>query len=207
MDIDMDKERLQELGRIAVVAAELEYYLYAVVCELTSENIETARMAVGNRQFDQLKDMAGPLLVAAGLGDKTGELDEFLALALKAMDGRNAILHGPWINEAVQARRKGNKRVEVSIEDLTNARYWLENAATGMSFMWIEIISALNRLKLDKEGRVILPDRTGTPKTIEKPPQNRVMQQRWGRGSFSLNLGLSGDAGAVADQAERDGGV
>ena len=71
------------------------------------------------------------------------------------------------------------------------------DAASGMEFMWVEILVAFGRLKLDDEGRVVFPDRTGTPERIEKRPWNPSLRQRWGHVFMSSTVTLTATAEVV----------
>lgn len=52
--MDLDDDRLKGLGRMAVTAAEVEFYLRALVWELISEDTEVARLTFGAPQFHRL---------------------------------------------------------------------------------------------------------------------------------------------------------
>lgn len=180
--MDLDDERLKGLGRLAATAAEVEFYLRAMVWELVSEDSEVARLALGTPQFHQLFEVAPPLLIARGLGDKTQQLLGFLTLAKSAMAGRNQILHSHWVAEDVQVRRGKGKdpgvRLEVTAADIDNAVILLENAASGLNFMWVEIALSLGRVSF-VDGFLQPPDRTGSGHAVEQRPLTPIGPARW----------------------------
>ena len=180
--MDLDDERLKGLGRLAVTAAEVEFYLRALVWELISDDSEIARLAMGTPQFHQLLEVAPPLLVARGLGEKSDQLSGFLTLARAAMAGRNQILHSHWVAENTQVRRGKGKdpgvRLEVTTTDIDNAVILLENAASGLNFMWVEIAIAFGRVNV-VDGLLHLPDRTGSGSVVERRPPTSVGPARW----------------------------
>ena len=63
----------------------------------------------------------------------------------------------------------------------------LESAASGMNFMWIEIVIALGRLEL-VAGLPKLTDWTALPSAPERRPRAQHPPQRWAHG-FLLGTG------------------
>lgn len=185
----LDDERLRQLGRLTAAAAELEFYLYATVCELSGDDVETAQRVVGVRSFSKLVKFARSQLAERGLKESNGEqLERFLRMATDAMEERNRFLHAHWVTDTTQAlrARAGNPgvRLEVLATDIKVVADRLESAASGMNFMWIEIVNALGRLKL-VDGIPQLTDWTGVPDTPIPLPHQEHVPTRWAHGFMS----------------------